>query len=314
MSTHHGAGEHVVHFYRDDLDLCSAVTRFILEGVERRERSIVLVTEMHWRAICESLKQSGHESATRQVTFVDADATLRDIMVDGVPNTQRFAEAVQQVIADAHPHRVRIFGELVTLLAQRGALDAALEIERVGHQLTASTGCQVLCAYDLYHLDTAGEDVQRVAAAHHRAVPELPSGRLGAKTILIADDYEDTRDLYREYLLAHGYRVITAESGHEAIRAAKTWRPDVVLMDIRMPDITGVDAMLALKRDPHYNNAPIVAFTANASENTRVECLAAGFAAVIVKPCLPDALLEQIRQYFSSIPDVEGSDAGRLAV
>lgn len=305
MSTHHHAGEHVVHFYRDDLDLCAAVTRFILQGVDRGERSIVLATETHWRAICESLKQSGHEPATREVTFVDADAMLRDIVVDGVPNTRRFAEAVQQFIDGAHPQRVRIFGELVTLLAERGLLDAALEIELVGHQLTASTGCEILCGYDLCHLNTAGDDVQRVAGAHHRAVPDVPRGQLGAKTILLADDYEDTRDLYREYLIASGYRVITAESGRDAIRAATMWTPDLVLMDIRMPDLSGVDAMLELRQEPRFRNVPIIAFTAHASENTRVECLAAGFTAVIVKPCLPDELLEQIRQFFSLIPDVD---------
>lgn len=120
------------------------------------------------------------------------------------------------------------------------------------------------------------------------------SSRVTGKTILLADDYADTRDLYAEYLVANGYQVITAENGHDAIRSAKASMPDLILMDIRMPDLSGIDAMRAVRQDERFARIPIVAFTANVRESTRAECLAAGFDAVIVKPCLPDELLQQL--------------------
>lgn len=130
--------------------------------------------------------------------------------------------------------------------------------------------------------------------AHAPSVPGLPSGPRHGAIVLLADDYADTRDLYQHYLESNGYRVVLADSGEAAIRAAQTWLPDIILMDIRMPDISGVDAMRVLKRDQRFAKTPIVAFTANALESARAECIAAGFDAVIVKPCLPDSLLKQV--------------------
>lgn len=122
----------------------------------------------------------------------------------------------------------------------------------------------------------------------------LPKGSQGGKTILLADDYDDTRDLYMESLTSSGYNVVTAESGRDAIRIARAVLPDVILMDIRMPDISGVDAMLALRQDERFRAVPIVAFTANARERARAEYLSAGFDAVIIKPCLPDELVAYV--------------------
>jgi two-component system cell cycle response regulator DivK len=132
---------------------------------------------------------------------------------------------------------------------------------------------------------------------HSRSVPTPPSAPRTSPIVLLADDYADTRDLYQHYLESNGYRVVLADSGQEAILAAQTWLPDVILMDIRMPDISGVDAMRELKRDQRFAKTPIVAFTANALESARAECVAAGFDAVIVKPCLPDALLQQVAAF-----------------
>lgn len=137
------------------------------------------------------------------------------------------------------------------------------------------------------------------------------AGPTGAKTILIADDYADTRDLYAESFVASGYKVITADGGREAIRTAQASLPDLILMDIRMPDISGVDAMQVLRQDPRFQNTPILAFTANARESARAEYVAAGFNAVIVKPCLPDDVLAEISKFLQAPAGtaVQGSQA-----
>lgn len=144
-----------------------------------------------------------------------------------------------------------------------------------------------------------------------REIADVPNGRAGGKTVLLADDYDDTRDLYTESLVSGGYKVVTANSGRDAIEVAHAWVPDVILMDIRMPDISGVDAMQALRRDDRFRHVPIVAFTANARERARAEYLAAGFDAVIIKPCLPDDLLSHIDALCTAVPGT--TDAHRRA-
>lgn len=96
--------------------------------------------------------------------------------------------------------------------------------------------------------------------------------------------------MYQEYLTYRGYQVVVARSGEEAILQARLHRPDVILLDIRMPGMTGTDALRALRSDPSFQYIPIVALTAHALEGERVAALSAGFDDLIPKPCLPDQL------------------------
>ena len=111
-----------------------------------------------------------------------------------------------------------------------------------------------------------------------------------APLILFVDDYEDARDIYGEYLTFKGYRVALASDGHEAILQARALRPDLILLDERMPGLTGTQALLQLRADPAFDEIPIVAFTAHALDAQRQAALEAGFDAVIPKPCVPDDL------------------------
>jgi CheY-like chemotaxis protein len=122
-----------------------------------------------------------------------------------------------------------------------------------------------------------------------------PTGRIPSaivsKTILLVDDFEDGLDMYREYLEYRGYTVVVARNGREAIHQARTQNPDAILLDIRMPVMTGIDAVRVLRGDPAFRHVPIVALTAHALEDERVAALAEGFDEVIAKPCLPNELV-----------------------
>jgi two-component system cell cycle response regulator DivK len=96
-------------------------------------------------------------------------------------------------------------------------------------------------------------------------------------TVLLVDDFEDGLDMYREYLVYRGYHVIVARDGHEAIAQARLHRPDVILLDIRMPGMTGTDAMRALRSDSSFEGVPIVALTAHALDGERLTALEDGF-------------------------------------
>ena len=130
-----------------------------------------------------------------------------------------------------------------------------------------------------------------------------PNGYESGKSplILLAEDYEDAQDIYSTYLRFHGYRVALAATGAEAITLAHAETPAMMLLDIRMPGMTGTEAMQILRTDPKFAAVPIFAFTAHALEDEHRAALAAGFDQVISKPCLPDELLRSIQSTLARI-------------
>ena len=109
-------------------------------------------------------------------------------------------------------------------------------------------------------------------------------------SVLLADDFDDGLDMYHEYLTYCGFDVTVARNGDEAVAKARSHRPDIILLDIRMPGLTGTDVMRVLRADPAFDEIPIVALTAHALDAERRDLLAAGFDDLIAKPCLPDEL------------------------
>lgn len=114
------------------------------------------------------------------------------------------------------------------------------------------------------------------------------------RLVLIADDYADACEMYALFLRMHGFDVVTAADGVEAVDVARRHRPDIVLLDIRMPRMTGTEALQELKADPTFATTPVLALTAHALPEERENALRAGFDAFISKPILPEALAEQL--------------------
>jgi len=102
--------------------------------------------------------------------------------------------------------------------------------------------------------------------------------------ILLADDNEANTSTIACYLEAKGYRLLLAQNGQEAIAIAKANHPDLILMDIQMPVIDGLEAIKQIRLDPHLLDVPIIALTALAMIGDRERCLAAGANEYIAKP------------------------------
>lgn len=113
--------------------------------------------------------------------------------------------------------------------------------------------------------------------------------------VLIAEDFEDARELYRDYLEYSGFAVETVGNGRDAIDLAVALQPDLILMDVSMPVLDGWEATRALKANPATRDIPVVALTAHAFDDARQEAKAAGCDGFITKPCLPDDLVARIR-------------------
>jgi CheY-like chemotaxis protein len=112
---------------------------------------------------------------------------------------------------------------------------------------------------------------------------------------LLAEDFEDARELYRDYLEFSGFTVQTASNGREAIEQAIALQPDVILMDASMPVLDGWQATRELKTNPATQHIPVVALTAHAFDDARQQARAVGCDGFVTKPCLPDDLVEKIR-------------------
>jgi len=118
--------------------------------------------------------------------------------------------------------------------------------------------------------------------------------------VLLADDFVDACEMYAEFLRFHGFEVVTALDGPSAVDAARARRPDIVLLDIRMPGMTGTEVMRLLKADVSFAGVPMVALTAHALPEERDAALKAGFDAFISKPVLPDDLITHVTAILES--------------
>ncbi len=119
-------------------------------------------------------------------------------------------------------------------------------------------------------------------------------------TVLIVDDFEDNRTMYAEFLKFVGFDVLEASNGLEAIQKANSFAPDIVVMDLSLPLLDGWEATRRLKRDPRTSHIPVVVLTGHALEGHWQSAREAGCDGFLAKPCLPETLLETVRQVLAA--------------
>jgi two-component system cell cycle response regulator DivK len=112
-----------------------------------------------------------------------------------------------------------------------------------------------------------------------------------AKTILVVEDYADTREMVRRFLEAKGYRVLEGANGEEAITAALSERPDLILMDLSLPKLDGLAATRRIREQAGLGQTPIVAVSAHDTADFHAEALAAGCNEYVTKPIDFDQLV-----------------------
>jgi len=117
--------------------------------------------------------------------------------------------------------------------------------------------------------------------------------------ILIAEDEPDIRDLVAFTLRFAGYEVVAANNGEEAVHMAANEFPDLILMDVRMPRMTGYDACRVMKSSPELKDIPVVFLSAKGQETEIQTGLEAGAEEYLLKPFAPDQLTERVRAILS---------------
>ena len=107
---------------------------------------------------------------------------------------------------------------------------------------------------------------------------------MAGELILIVEDNEKNRKLERDVLQYHGYRTSEAETGEDGVRLAQEELPALILMDIQLPGINGIEALRQIRADPRTRDIAVIAVTASAMTQDRQKILAAGFDAYQSKP------------------------------
>jgi CheY-like chemotaxis protein len=115
------------------------------------------------------------------------------------------------------------------------------------------------------------------------------------KTVLIVDDDDQNRKLFRLVLGRAGYAVIEAATGAQGIEQARTHRPDLILMDVRLPDIDGLEATRRIKGDPRTSGIPVVAVTAFAMKEDEERARRAGCVGYLTKPVDLETFRREVR-------------------
>jgi CheY-like chemotaxis protein len=116
------------------------------------------------------------------------------------------------------------------------------------------------------------------------------------QTVLVAEDNQQVRQAFAEVLREHGYAVIEAANGAQAVLLARASRPHLILMDLSMPELNGTDAAAALKRSPETAGIPIVAVTARRYDERGHE-----FDGYLAKPITLSRLLRVVRTYLTPV-------------
>ena len=118
-------------------------------------------------------------------------------------------------------------------------------------------------------------------------------------TILLVDDYPDAVDVLALFLRGEGFAVLTASDGEDALAKAQRNRPDLIVMDLEMPIMSGYEVASRLRAMEETAQIPLIAATGHSHSRQLDEAIAAGFNAVVVKPCDPDHLVREIRRLLS---------------
>jgi two-component system alkaline phosphatase synthesis response regulator PhoP len=126
------------------------------------------------------------------------------------------------------------------------------------------------------------------------------------KKILIVDDEQDIVEIISYNLLKEGYEIATAKNGAEALEVAAVYNPDLVILDIMMPKMNGVEVCKILRSKPQYNNTLIIFLTALSDESSQIQGLETGADDYVNKPISPKVLVSRVNAIFRRLHKEEG--------
>jgi CheY-like chemotaxis protein len=131
--------------------------------------------------------------------------------------------------------------------------------------------------------------------------------------VLLVDNHADTRDMYAEYLHICGFRVIACSDSTASIELARMSVPDIILLELRMTGMNGVQVLAELRKDQALAHVPVVALTASVMTRERAAAMAAGFTELLPKPCFPEDLAAAIERIITAAATQDSPHSGLRA-
>ncbi len=120
-----------------------------------------------------------------------------------------------------------------------------------------------------------------------------------AKTVLVVEDNELNMKLFHDLLEAHGYNILQTKDGMDALRIAREHKPDLILMDIQLPEVSGLEVTKWIKEDEDLKSIPVIAVTAFAMKGDEEKIRNGGCEAYIAKPISVTNFLETVRKFLN---------------
>ncbi len=120
-----------------------------------------------------------------------------------------------------------------------------------------------------------------------------------AKTVLVVEDNDLNMKLFHDLLEAHGYNIIQTKDGMDALRLARQHRPDLILMDIQLPEVSGLEVTKWIKEDDNLKTIPVVAVTAFAMKGDEEKIREGGCEAYIAKPISVTNFLQTVERFLA---------------
>jgi two-component system cell cycle response regulator DivK len=127
--------------------------------------------------------------------------------------------------------------------------------------------------------------------------PEEKRRRASEKTILIVEDNELNMKLFHDLIQAHGYNILQTKDGMEALKLARQHKPDLILMDIQLPEVSGLEVTKWIKEDDNLKSIPIIAVTAFAMKGDEERIREGGCEAYLSKPISVGKFIETVRRF-----------------
>jgi two-component system cell cycle response regulator DivK len=144
-----------------------------------------------------------------------------------------------------------------------------------------------------------GYAVQRELAHDGSAGVTNDSANGSAKTVLVVEDNELNMKLFHDLLEAHGYNILQTKDGMDALRIAREHRPDLILMDIQLPEVSGLEVTKWIKEDENLKSIPVIAVTAFAMKGDEEKIREGGCEAYIAKPISVTNFLETVQKFLN---------------
>ena len=134
-------------------------------------------------------------------------------------------------------------------------------------------------------------------ASNVQLSPEEKRKRAAEKTILIVEDNELNMKLFHDLIQAHGYNILQTKDGMEALKLARLHKPDLILMDIQLPEVSGLEVTKWIKEDDELRSIPVIAVTAFAMKGDEERIRQGGCEAYLSKPISVVKFIETVKTY-----------------